>query len=69
MVRSLRVAFAGISLSFLTGMPALLSAGPPQIEIGKPFPDITLPGIDNGEPRTLGEFRGRKVMLHLFASW
>ena len=36
---------------------------------GKPFPVIALPDIKTGEARSLVDFRGQKLMLHLFASW
>jgi peroxiredoxin len=32
-------------------------------------PDFTLPGIVDGEPVSLSQFRGRKVLLVHFASW
>ncbi len=45
-------------------------AGPTgRIEIDKPFPDIKLPRLDGGELASLDEYRGRKVLLHVFASW
>ena len=39
-----------------------------MIEIGKPAPDFTLPGICDGEKRdyTLSEYRGRKVVLAFY---
>jgi len=42
---------------------------PPRIEIGKPFPDLVLPSLADGRPMSLRQFRGRKVLLHVFASW
>lgn len=38
------------------------------IEPGKPFPDRVLPDLD-GLPRSLADFRGKPVLLHVFASW
>ena len=38
------------------------------IQVGEPFPEITLPSLD-GEAWSIAEMRGRKVMLHVFASW
>lgn len=40
----------------------------PSIEVGEPFPDITLPTLD-GEAMSIADFRGQKVVLHVFASW
>jgi len=48
---------------------AAARAEPPVIEIGKPFPAIALPSMIGGEPMSIADFRGRKVILHIFASW
>ena len=37
--------------------------------IGRPFPDLTFPSAEDGRPMSLAQFRGRKVLLHVFASW
>ena len=39
-----------------------------RIKEGQPFPDLTLPTLD-GEPLSIAAYRGRKVVLHVFASW
>jgi hypothetical protein len=41
---------------------------PPSLEPGQPFPDLVLPDLD-GHPRSIADFRGRRVVLHVFASW
>ena len=38
-------------------------------KVGTLLPDFTLPRIDNGEPVSLSDYRGRKVLLVMFASW
>jgi hypothetical protein len=43
-----------------------LSAG---FEVGAPFPSIALPALEDGRPRSIADFRGKKVILHVFASW
>ena len=48
-----------------SGTPA--SAAPPNV--GERHPDFTLPGITDGKPVTLSDFRGKKVLLIQFASW
>ncbi len=48
---------------------ALRENGPVRIETGRPFPDIVLPSLKDGSPMWLRQFRGRKVLLHVFASW
>lgn len=45
------------------------AAEPPTIEVGQPFPAIVLPSLDDGEPMSIRDFRGEKVVLHIFASW
>lgn len=42
---------------------------PPVIEVGRPFPALHLPDATDGRPRSIADFRGRKVLLHVFASW
>ena len=39
------------------------------LRVGQPFPDFPLPRLDNGEPGSISAFRGKKIILHLFASW
>ena len=36
---------------------------------GQPFPDLVLPSMTDGRPMSLSDFRGRKVILQVFASW
>lgn len=38
-------------------------------EVGTPFPTISLPSLEDGRPASIADFRGRKVILHVFASW
>ena len=47
------------------------AAEPPRQELveGRPFPDLLLPSIADGKPLSIADFRGRKVALHVFASW
>lgn len=43
--------------------------GDVSIEVGRPFPDLVLPALDDAAPASLARFRGKKVLLHVFASW
>ena len=43
--------------------------GAPGLREGEPFPDLVLPSMTDGRPMSLADFRGRKVILHVFASW
>jgi len=37
--------------------------------VGDIFPDLAFPSLEDGTPTRLSDFRGKKVMLHVFASW
>ena len=37
--------------------------------VGQPHPDFQWPGIVDGKPVRLSDFRGKKVLLAHFASW
>ena len=37
--------------------------------VGDVFPDLAFPSLEDGTPTRLSDFRGHKVMLHVFASW
>lgn len=39
------------------------------IEVGQPFPAITLPLLKDGRPASIADFRGEKIIMHVFASW
>ncbi|HAV65185.1 MAG TPA: hypothetical protein DCY13_22790 [Verrucomicrobiales bacterium] len=45
------------------------AAEPPRWSPGIAFPELVLPSISDGQARSLAEFRGQKLMLHIFASW
>ena len=38
-------------------------------EVGQPFPAIAFPALEDGRPASLADFRGKKLLLHVFASW
>lgn len=40
-----------------------------SLEVGEPFPNIVLPSLEDGRPLSLVQFRGQKIILHIFASW
>ena len=54
-------------LSFALTAPAL--AAEDALAVGRPFPDLTLPALEDGRPISIREFRGQKVILQVFASW
>jgi peroxiredoxin len=57
---SLATLFSTLAIASLAGSP---------FQIGEPVPRLTLPSISDGAPMSLDDFRGRKVMLHVWASW
>jgi peroxiredoxin len=40
-----------------------------SFKVGEPFPVVALPAAKDGQPMSVNDFRGRKMLLHLFASW
>ena len=38
-------------------------------ESGEPFPTIAFPSLADGRPTSIAAFRGKKIILHVFASW
>lgn len=40
-----------------------------SIEVGRPFPNLALPSLADGSPASVAQFRGKKTLLHVFASW
>jgi hypothetical protein len=42
---------------------------PRGLNPGEAFPTIALPSAVDGKPTSLAEFRGRKVIVNIFASW
>lgn len=56
----------------LIGMAAAAAPGAPEsysFEVGSPFPTVSLPSIEDGGPLSVEKFRGKKLVLHLWASW
>ena len=66
----------GILLSvgalFLVGCGTPVKVTAPSdvaIEVGRPFPNLVLPSLADGRPSSLVQYRGKKILLHVFASW
>lgn len=57
------------SLLLLVSAPGPAQRPAPPFSVGELFPDIAFPALADGSPTRLSDFRGRKVMLHVFASW
>lgn len=63
-----RVAVAVLQLGVLMGVVAPPLSGAETIAVGQPFPDLPLVDLDGAEKR-VSDFRGSKLILHVFASW
>ena len=62
MWRSPIVLALGISLTGATAMAV-------ELVEGEPVPEIPLPSMKDSHPMTIADFAGRKLALHIFASW
>ena len=47
----------------------LLSKGEAKIAIGDPVPDKVLPNLEGGGTGSIADYRGRWVLVNLWASW
>ena len=63
------VGFTAITLSVTSAPATPAQRLDPRFDVGDVFPDLALPSLEDGTPTRLSDFRGHKVMLHVFASW
>lgn len=49
--------------------PATGQLPPQPFQVGTPFPALSLPSLEDGRPASIADFRGKKLILHVFASW
>ena len=40
-----------------------------ELEVGQPFPSHPLPSLEDGRASSIAQFRGQKLVLHIWASW
>ncbi len=59
----------GLVALLVTGSQVAMPQDPSRFKVGQRFPDLVLPSIDNGRPTSIAAYRGKKVLLHIFASW
>lgn len=45
------------------------SANSGEFHEGQVFPTMVFPSLDGKRPGSVADFRGRKLILHIFASW
>lgn len=57
--------------ALLVGLLGIASDGTETMPLkaGQKFPDLLLPSADSGVPDSLRFYRGRKTVVHVFASW
>lgn len=69
-----------LALAFAAGIAAAQTPKPKPIwarnnplpagfNPGEAFPTIALPSAVDGRPTSIAEFRGKKVIVNIFASW
>jgi hypothetical protein len=58
-----------VAMTFLGGAIAGDGSERLGLEAGQPIPEVVLPALDDGRPMSISDFRGEKVVLHVFASW
>jgi hypothetical protein len=51
------------------GVAAPARAGNYAPKVGERHPDFTLANIETGKPVSLSDYRGKKVLLMVYASW
>lgn len=50
-------------------MPYACAIEENDIQVGKAFPLLSLPSLQSGAPASVQDFRGQKVVLHIWAAW
>lgn len=56
-------------LAWLLYASAMNAQSSSLIQEGETFPSLWFPSMTDGVPQHLEQWRGQKVVLHLFASW
>ena len=68
-MRGISTTFALLVLSCCDSSEPLPAPLDVAIEVGRPFPNLVLPSLEDGSPSSIARFRGQKTLLHVFASW
>jgi hypothetical protein len=45
------------------------SSESPRFHEGQIFPTMIFPSLEGDRPGSVADFRGKKLILHIFASW
>ena len=67
MIRNLGVLM--LTCGYLCLSAGLCRGGAYAPRVGRSHPEFTLPNIADGQPVSLSQFRGRKVLLIHLSSW
>jgi hypothetical protein len=65
----LATGMAGITSFGGTERALALSSDSAEFREGQVFPAMIFPALDGGRPGSVADFRGKKLILHIFASW
>ncbi len=66
-IRRLGVVMGLVAVTVVT--PSDAQAQGTGFEVGQPFPELSLPALEDGRPSSIADFRGQRIILHVFASW
>ncbi|MFQ5677508.1 MAG: hypothetical protein ACE5G1_16585 [bacterium] len=60
-----------ITLLCFLPISVLISTANAQVpfKVGDLFPTINLPSLADGQAASIQDYRGQKIILHVFASW
>lgn len=75
--RIMGIVAIGLAAGGLTGIMLTRNpeqAAPPKTDTvefheGQMFPALIFPRLRDGRPGSVADFRGKKLILHIFASW
>jgi hypothetical protein len=59
--------FVPLSVLLLGGL--LSSPAQAQWKVGDRFPVISLPAAEDASARSIADYRGKPLLLHIYASW
>jgi hypothetical protein len=60
---------ANVALLLALAPGTASTSGSSPFRVGEPVPHLRLPSITGGHGASLADFRGEKLMLHVWASW
>lgn len=63
-----RAAASACMLLLTTSAFAAMPDAPGPVAVGRPLPDVLMSGL-NGPPRSLSSYRGRRLIINVWASW